>query len=91
MFDIGFQELLIIFVIALLVFGPDKLPEVGRTLGRWLIEIRRGIHNAKVQMEAEFDETEKKRAEQEAVNPDETGKIDNETAEETKKDGKENG
>ncbi len=33
MFDIGFQELVIIFVIALLVFGPEKLPEIGRTLG----------------------------------------------------------
>jgi Tat protein translocase TatB subunit len=43
MFDIGFQELVVIFVIALLVFGPEKLPEVGRTLGKWMIEIRRGM------------------------------------------------
>jgi Tat protein translocase TatB subunit len=60
MFDIGFQELVVIFVIALLVFGPEKLPEVGRTLGKWMIEIRRGIQNAKVQMETEFEETQRR-------------------------------
>lgn len=41
MLDIGFQELLIIMVIALLVFGPHKLPELGRALGRGLREFRR--------------------------------------------------
>jgi TatA/E family protein of Tat protein translocase len=41
MLDIGFQELLIIMVIALLVFGPYKLPELGRALGRGLREFRR--------------------------------------------------
>jgi sec-independent protein translocase protein TatB len=82
MFDIGFQELVIIFVIALLVFGPEKLPEVGRTLGKWLIEIRRGIHNAKVQMEGEFEEAERKRAEEEAKSVSgEKEKIDRDTAE----------
>lgn len=60
MFDIGFQELVIIFVVALLVFGPEKLPEVGRTLAKWMIEIRKGIQNAKVQVETEFSEMEKK-------------------------------
>ncbi len=41
MLDIGFQELLVLMVIALLVFGPDKLPELGRRLGRALREFRR--------------------------------------------------
>jgi sec-independent protein translocase protein TatA len=41
MFDIGFQELLVIGVLALLVFGPSKLPELGRMLGRALRELRR--------------------------------------------------
>jgi Tat protein translocase TatB subunit len=68
MFDIGFQELVIIFVVALLVFGPEKLPEVGRTLGKWMIEIRKGIQNAKVQVESEFSELEKK-ADAEAADP----------------------
>lgn len=59
MFDIGFQELIIIFIVALIVFGPKKLPEISRTLGKWVVEIRRGIHNAKVQMETEFENLEK--------------------------------
>lgn len=56
MFDIGFQELIIIFVVALLVFGPDKLPEIAKTLGKWVVEIRRGVNIAKSQMEEEMKE-----------------------------------
>jgi TatA/E family protein of Tat protein translocase len=41
MFDIGFQEIVVIGVIALLVFGPSKLPELGRMFGRALREFRR--------------------------------------------------
>jgi sec-independent protein translocase protein TatA len=41
MFDIGLQEMLVIGVIALLVFGPSKLPELGRMVGRALREFRR--------------------------------------------------
>lgn len=61
MFDIGFQELVIIFVVALLVFGPERLPEVGKTLARWVVELRRGIQNAKLQMDTEFEELEKRK------------------------------
>ncbi|MGH7312972.1 MAG: Sec-independent protein translocase subunit TatA/TatB [Candidatus Rokuibacteriota bacterium] len=41
MFDIGLQEILVISVIALLVFGPAKLPELGRMAGRAMREFRR--------------------------------------------------
>jgi TatA/E family protein of Tat protein translocase len=41
MLDIGIQEFLVIMVLALLVFGPDKLPELGRRLGRAMREFRR--------------------------------------------------
>ncbi len=40
-FGIGMQEMLVIFVIALIVFGPKRLPELARTLGRSLGEFRR--------------------------------------------------
>ncbi|MBI2203781.1 MAG: twin-arginine translocase TatA/TatE family subunit [Candidatus Rokubacteria bacterium] len=41
MFDIGLQEMVLIGVIALLVFGPSKLPELGRMFGRAMREFRR--------------------------------------------------
>ena len=41
MLDIGFQELIVVMVIALLVFGPEKLPELGRRFGRAMREFRR--------------------------------------------------
>ncbi len=56
MFDIGAQELVIIFIVALLVIGPQKLPEFGRTAGKWVVEIRRGINIAKDRMKDEFGE-----------------------------------
>lgn len=42
MFGVSFPELCIVFVVVLLVFGPDKLPEAARTLGKWLGDLRRG-------------------------------------------------
>lgn len=56
MLDIGFQELIIIFVVALLVIGPDKLPEFSRKLGKWFNEIKRSVNEAKARMEAEIED-----------------------------------
>jgi len=47
MFDIGFQELIIIFVVALLVVGPKKLPEVGRSVGRGIAELKKALQGVK--------------------------------------------
>ena len=41
MFDIGFQEMVLIMVLALLVFGPSKLPELGKMIGRAMREFRK--------------------------------------------------
>jgi sec-independent protein translocase protein TatA len=45
MFGIGLPELIVILVIALIVFGPKKLPELGQTVGRWISELRRATQD----------------------------------------------
>lgn len=54
MFDIGFWELAVIFVVALLVLGPDRLPAVARTGGRWASKARRTLAAFKADVEREF-------------------------------------
>jgi sec-independent protein translocase protein TatB len=47
MFDIGFTELLIIGVVALVVIGPERLPKVARTAGQWLGRLNRYVSQVK--------------------------------------------
>lgn len=54
MFDIGFPELLLVSVVALLVLGPERLPEALRTLGLWLGRMRRSFSRVKVEIEREI-------------------------------------
>lgn len=56
--NIGFPELLIILAIALLIFGPKKLPEVGRSIGRALREFRRTSDEIKERLEDEIQAEE---------------------------------
>ena len=51
--SIGGPELLLIFVVALLIFGPRKLPELGKTLGRGLAEFRRATNDLRDSLETE--------------------------------------
>lgn len=57
MFDIGLQELIVIFLVALLVFGPKRLPELAKSLGKGLGDLKRAFHDVKDQVETEFHET----------------------------------
>ncbi len=43
MFGLGMQELIVIMVVALLLFGAEKLPEIGRLLGKTITEIKKGM------------------------------------------------
>ena len=61
MFDIGFLELAVIMVLALLVLGPERLPKAARTVGHYFGKARRYVEGMKAQVEAEFDSTEVKR------------------------------
>ena len=53
MFNLGFPELVVIFTVALLVFGPRKLPEIGRSLGKSLNEFKRATNDLKRTWETE--------------------------------------
>ena len=61
MFDIGFWELLLIMVLAMIVIGPEKLPGAARTAGRWVGKARRFVEGVKTEVADEFDVTELKR------------------------------
>jgi sec-independent protein translocase protein TatA len=56
--NIGFPELLIILAIALLIFGPKKLPEVGRSIGKAVREFRRTSDEIKDRIEEEIRASE---------------------------------
>jgi len=53
---IGMPELIVIFLVALLVFGPRKLPELGKTLGRGLAEFKRASDDLKRTIEDEIEQ-----------------------------------
>ncbi|GAB4108893.1 MAG: hypothetical protein Kow001_07800 [Acidobacteriota bacterium] len=53
MWNLGFPELMVIFVVALLVFGPRKLPELGRSLGKSLAEFKKATNELKRTWEEE--------------------------------------
>ncbi len=55
MFDIGFSEILVIFILALVVLGPEKLPRVVREVGRWVGRARAMARQFQEQLEDEVD------------------------------------
>ncbi|WP_201533768.1 Sec-independent protein translocase protein TatB [Psychrobacter ciconiae] len=55
MFDIGFSELLIFGIVALVVLGPEKLPKAARTAGQWYGKLRRTVSTLQSEIEAELD------------------------------------
>jgi Tat protein translocase TatB subunit len=50
MFDIGIGEIIVIAVVGLLVFGPDRLPEMARQAGGWMRDLRRMVASARTEV-----------------------------------------
>ncbi len=61
MFDIGFSELLIIAVVALIVLGPERLPKAARFAGLWVRRARAQWHSVKDELERDLAAEELKR------------------------------
>lgn len=59
MFGLGFPELLLIFVIALIVLGPKKLPDLGRSIGRAMAEFKKASDDFQESVRTEMKEVEK--------------------------------
>lgn len=58
MFDVGFSELVLIALLALIVLGPKRLPEVARAAGKWLGRLRRFVEDVKQDFDRELNSAE---------------------------------
>jgi Tat protein translocase TatB subunit len=67
MFGIGMQELVIIMVIALIVFGPKRLPELARSMGRAFAEFRRASEDIRESLTLDLEEEEVERSKEHPV------------------------
>lgn len=61
MFDIGFSELIVVFVVALIILGPERLPIAAKTAGLWIRKIRRTINSVQREINAQLDQEELQR------------------------------
>ncbi|MBO8167847.1 MAG: twin-arginine translocase TatA/TatE family subunit [Thermoanaerobacteraceae bacterium] len=77
MFNIGFPELILILVLALVIFGPKKLPEVGKAIGSGLREFKKATSDLQKIIEIDDDikstEATKAKAEEKSAEAVETG------------------
>ncbi len=55
MFDIGFTELVLIGIVALVVIGPERLPAVAKTAGQWIAKLQRFVRGVKTDLASELE------------------------------------
>ncbi len=70
--NFGLSEMIFIFLLALLLFGPKKMPEIGRQIGRALNEFRRASNEFKSQIESEIQNLERESSAGEILPPAKT-------------------
>lgn len=58
MFGIGIAELIVIMIIAFVVVGPEKLPQIARALGKGIFELKRATEDIREEIETEGDQLE---------------------------------
>ena len=75
MFDVGFSELMVIAVVALIVIGPERLPKAARTLGHLFGRLQRYVNDVKadINREIELDELRKLQRQVQTAAQDELG------------------
>jgi len=82
MFDVGFTELLILFVISLLVLGPEKLPAFAKKVGMYIRKAQSMFYEVKREVERELEMEEvKKRMQQNSILPEEAASVSEEIKE----------
>jgi Tat protein translocase TatB subunit len=67
--NLGFPEMIFIFLMALIIFGPRKLPEIGRQLGKAMAEFKRASNEFKAQIESEMRQIEFEEARKKETQP----------------------
>lgn len=78
MFEVGFSELCMVALVALLVIGPERLPKVARLAGFWLGKTRAMVANVKAEISAELQAEEMRQLLQEHANSEELRQMQDE-------------
>jgi len=73
-FDMGIGEILLIIIVALIIWGPDKIPEIARTLGKTMRILRKASFDLTAQISKELEGEEKDRSSQPRANSDDKTK-----------------
>ncbi len=72
-FSIGPMEILLILIVALIIFGPGRLPEIGRTVGKWTRVLRKATFDLTAQVTKEIEEEKTRKSASQTQKSSQTG------------------